>query len=175
VFGYTATARGYRPRSHFEQIASSFNCAACSLITSRTTVAELKSEISALKQEIQEVKAALKQEKQVSQSMAKELDELRRSQSDDTVASTERSYAAIAGKRSRESRRMPRRIQKQVKWTPATASSGVGSSSETTPLRDSDPPPSPPAATATSASRREPVSGARRVWGTLQLITCTTV
>ena len=157
------------PRSHFEQIASFFTCSACSLTASRTVVTELKSEISALKQEIQELKEALIQEKHASQSMAKELDELRSSQTVDGDAPTERSYAASVGRKPRETRRMPRRVQKQVKRTSAPAPSGGGSgSSGTMALRNSDP------AAATNALR-EPVSGARRVWGTLPLITCTTV
>ena len=91
------------------------------------------------------------------------------SQTVDGDTPTERSYAAIVGRKSRETRRMPRRVQKQVKRTSAIASSGDGSgSSGTMALRESDP------AAATNALR-EPVSGARRVWGTLPLITCTTV
>ena len=157
------------PRSHFEQIASSFTCSACSLTASRTVVTELKSEISSLKHEIQELKAALIQEKHASQSMAKKLDELRHSQTIDGDTPTERSYAAIVGRKPRETRRMPRRVQKQVKRTFATASSGDGSgSSGTMAPRERDPP-------AATNALREPVSGARRVWGTLPLITCTTV
>ena len=86
-------------RSHFERITLSFNCVACSLTASKTVADEMKSEISALKLEIQELKASLMQEKHASRSLAKELDELRRSRrTENTVAPTERSYtAAVVG------------------------------------------------------------------------------
>ena len=94
------------PRSHFERIASeaSFVCAACSLATNRTAATELKTEISALQLEVQELKTALMKEKQASQSLAKDLDELRRSHTVNTTQRTstaERSYAAIASTKPR--------------------------------------------------------------------------
>ena len=67
-------------------------------------VTELK---SALTQEIQELKAALMLEKHASHSMAKELDELYRSQTVDGDMPIERSCAAIVGRKPRETRRIP--------------------------------------------------------------------
>lgn len=164
------------PRSHFERIASSFVCAACSLTASRTVATEMKNEISALKVEIQELKAALVQEKQVSQSMANEVIELRSCLTvvgTGTVAPTERSYAAVAGRKPREFRRVTRTQKRAQQRSPTVSSEGgIGSESTTTSTPSGG---DHLAATTAQASPREPVRGARRVWGTLPLITCKTV
>ena len=67
------------PQCHYQSIATSFVCIACSLTASKSVrvVAELRNEISALKAEVTELRSALVEEKKASQTLAAEIANLR--------------------------------------------------------------------------------------------------
>ena len=82
------------------------------------------------------------------------------------------SYAAIAARKPRTARRATQKQDQQRARTGNVpmVSSGDGNRSGATARSNTSSP-----ATTVHASPRETVRGARRVWGTLPLITCTTV
>ena len=163
------------PQRHYEAIASNFVCIPCSLTASKSVVAELRSEISALKAEVTELRSALVEEKKTSQMLATEIATSSRSDGTTNVTvRSSRSYASAARRnvqtRSGSENHAPRRRPRQAQRRPLpenTAASILQDSNDTGRSADND--------TASASTRRETVSGARRVWGTLRSATCTTV